>query len=394
MIINNVKIITMEDEDGIIDNGFVRIKDGKIAEIGSGCGKYEASEEQIDGEGGWLFPGFIDAHTHLGICEDSLGFEGDDTNEATDPISPQLRALDGINPFDRCFAEAREAGVTCVAVAPGSANPIGGQICVIKTAGRVVDKMLVKSPAAIKFALGENPKTEYHTKNQAPETRMSVAALIRESLYKARRYAEDKKRAAEDRLKDDEESEGIEEPDYDMKNEALIPLLEGKIPAHFHAHRADDIFTAVRLAEEFGLKYAIIHCTEGYLIADELGIKKARVFAGPNLCDRSKPELRSLSFKNPGILDKNGVCVTLTTDHPVTPIGYLPLCMALAVKEGMNPENALRAITINPARVLGVDDRVGSIKEGKDADLVLYSGDPTNIMNKPIKVLISGKVIE
>ncbi len=391
MIIKNVKVYTM-DTAGVIENGFVAFEDGKITAIGdmSVCPAGLA----LDGEGGWLLPGLIDGHTHLGICEDSLGFEGDDVNEGTDPVSPQLRALDGINPFDRGFEEARQGGITCVAVAPGSANPIGGQISVLKTVGCRVEKMLVRGNAGIKFALGENPKTEYHSKNQGPETRMSVAALIRESLYKARRYGNDKRRAEEDRQKGEEEAEGIEEPDFDIKNEALLPLLNGYVSAHFHAHRADDIATALRICREFGLKCALVHCTEGYLLAEELHEEWAMAFVGPNLCDRSKPELRALSFENPAVLSQFGVMVALTTDHPVIPVQYLPLCAALSVKHGMDYMEALKAMTIYPATILEVDDRVGSLRVGKDADLVLFDGDPLQIMTKVKAVYIDGKQVK
>ncbi len=393
MVISNVKIYTMDENIGIIEHGYVAFEDGKITAVGemTDC---PVCCDAVDGEGGWLLPGLIDGHTHLGICEDSLGFEGDDVNEGTDPVSPQLRAMDGINPFDRCFAEAREGGVTCVAVAPGSANPIGGQIAVLKTAGRVVDSMLLRQPAAIKFALGENPKSEYHSKNQGPETRMSVAALIRESLYKAKRYAEDKEKAAADKLKSEEDAEGIDEPDYDIKHESLIPLLSGEVSAHFHAHRGDDICTALRICREFGVKCTLVHCTEGYLLADELGEAEINALVGPNLCDRSKPELRSLSFENPAVLSRAGVQVGITTDHPVIPLQYLPLCAALAVKSGMDYHQALRGVTIVPAEILGVSDRVGSITPGKDADLTLFDGDPMAIMTAVKQVYIDGKRVK
>lgn len=369
------------DENRIIENGFVQFDGGKITKIGDEIPLNE--DDLYDCSGLTLLPGFIDAHTHLGIAEDSLDFEGDDSNEDSEPITPHMRAIDGINPFDRCFSEARAAGITTAAVAPGSANPIGGQICVLKTYGKRVDSMLVKPTAAIKFALGENPKSTYHAKNLAPTTRMATAALIRETLYKAKRYLEDVEAANAD--------DELDPPEYDIKSESLIPLLKGEISAHFHAHRADDIFTAVRIAQEFSLKYVLIHCTEGHLIADELAELKAPAIVGPNLCDRCKPELRGQTFDNPRILSDAGVKLALTTDHPVTPLQYLPLCAEIATRNGLDPTAALAALTINPAEILGISDKIGSIKVGKDADFVLIDGDP--LSGKVRAVFIDGKLV-
>jgi len=375
MKIENVKIFTMDEEVKIIDCGYVCFENNRITEIGKCDG---------DSSNGWLFPGFIDAHTHLGLIEDSLSFEGDDINETGDPFVPHLRSIDAINPLDRTFEEARQNGVTCVAAGPGSANPIGGQICVLKTAGRRIDNMVIKEPAALKFAFGENPKMVYHGKNQMPETRMTTAAIIRENLFKAVKY-----NTAMDKANEPVE-EAPDEPDFDIKLESLRRVIKGDIPAHFHAHRADDIFTAIRIAKEFNLKYVLIHCTEGHLIADELTKENVCAVIGPNICDRSKPELKSLTFENPKILDENNIKICITTDHPVIPVNYLTLCAALAVKSGMNMYNAFKAITINPAEILGVDDKIGSIKIGKDADLVLFDGNPLDIMTKVKKVWING----
>ena len=382
MRIDNVKILTMESDHGIIKNGYVCFEDGKITEIGESNG---------DGSNGWLLPGIIDAHTHIGLLEDSLTFEGDDINETNDPALPQLRGIDAINPFDRAFEEARENGITCVAAGPGSANPIGGQFCILKTYGKRVDKMVIKEPAAVKFALGENPKNVYHGKNQMPETRMATASIIRENLFKALKYKAAIDKAAE--LDENGEPNG-DEPEFDLKLDALLPVLKGEIPAHFHAHRTDDIFTAIRISKEFNIKYVLIHCTEGHLIADELVEENAFAVVGPSLCDRSKPELKSLTFDTPKVLDQAGLKICLTTDHPVIPVYYLPLCAALAVKSGMDAYNALKAITINPAEILGVDDRIGSIKVGKDADLVLFDGDPLDVRTKVKNVWINGEVIK
>ena len=312
----------------------------------------------------------------------------------TDPVTPQLRAIDAINPLEKCFEEAREGGVTCVASAPGSANPIGGQIAVLKTSGKRIDDMILMAPAAMKFALGENPKTTYHGRNQMPETRMATAAIIRESLIKAQKYSEEMAKAAESREKirlgqadpDDE----IDDPDFDIKCDALIPVIRREIPAHFHAHRADDIFTAIRISKEFNLRCVIVHCTDGHIIAKELSEENIEAFAGPNLCDRSKPELREQSFINPGVMAQAKIKLGITTDHPVIPLQYLPLCAALAVKSGMDRDAALRAITIDPAEILGVSGRVGSIKVGKDADFVLYDGDPFVFSSNIEKVWIDG----
>lgn len=385
MVISGVKIFTMEDS--VIDNGYVIIKDGKISAVGAG----EPDTELIGGdevirENGWMFPGLIDGHTHIGLIEDSLTFEGDDINESSDPSTPQMRGIDAVNPMDRCFTEALSAGVTCVGVGPGSANPVGGQFSVIKTYGKRIDRMIVKSPSSMKFALGENPKNVYHGKNQAPETRMATSSIIREALKKAQKYAEDV-----EKFKNANDDDEIDEPEYDAKNDALLPLLNGEIPAHFHAHRADDIFTAIRIAKEFGLKYKIIHCTEGHLVAEELADEGVEAFVGPNLSDRSKPELVQMTFANAGILDRAGLLISITTDHPVTPLKYLTLCAALAVKEGLNRESAYKALTINPAKILGVDDRIGSIAIGKDADLVIFTGDPLDIFTDVSSVYINGK---
>jgi len=256
----------------------------------------------------------------------------------------------------------------------------------MKTWGRRVDEMVIKNPIAIKFALGENPKSVYHSKGEAPVTRMGTAAIIREQLLKAAKYKKKLEEAAED--------EELDEPDFDYKCEALIPLLEGKLQAHFHAHRADDIFTAIRLAKAFGLDYVIIHCTEGHLITEELMAEGARVLSGPYFCDRSKPELRNQTPKTPGVLSAAGIETAIITDHPVVPVQYLTLCAALAVKEGMGRQEALRALTISPARILRLDGRVGSLKPGKDADLVVFDGDPLSLDTRVKYVAVNGKRVK
>lgn len=382
MYIYNAKIFTMEK--AIIDKGFVMVENGKIAKVAEGT-PYDTTESDINASGASLYPGFIDAHTHLGIIGDGIGFESDDCNEETDPVTPQLRVIDGINPFDKCFEEALQAGITTVLTSPGSANTICGEISAIKTHGKRIDDMLIKN-VAIKFALGENPKTVYHDKDETPITRMATVALIREALYKAKKYAQ-----ALEKSKNDDE---IDPPEYDIKCEALLPLLRKEIAAHFHCHRADDICTALRICKEFDIDCVLVHATEGYKIADILEKEKAKAIVGPIICDRSKPEMKNLDTKNAGILAKNNVEIALCTDHPVIPVQYLFMSGAVAVKNGLDRYKALEAMTITPAKICGIDDRVGSIKVGKDADLVLFNGDPFNVMTSPEMIMINGKVVK
>ena len=384
MLIVNARLYTMAGT--YIENGYLRTEGTVIAELGPMPADAKPNEEVIDAQGAALYPGFVDAHTHLGMWEDGLTFEGDDGNEETDPVTPQLRAIDAINPVDRCFREALGAGITTVVTGPGSANAIGGQMAAIKTYGNCIDRMIVKAPFAIKMALGENPKTVYHGKNQTPSTRMATTALIREQLYKAKRYQEELERAEKD--------EDFDRPEFDIKCEALLPALRREIQVHFHAHRADDIFTAVRIAKEFQLDYVLIHGTESHLIVDGLVEEGTRVLSGPFLSDRSKPELRNQTPATPGILSKAGLRPAIITDHPVIPIQYLPVCAGLAVREGMDHEEALRAITINPAKICGMDHRVGSLEVGKDADLVLFDQDPLTVAAKPKMVVAGGKRVE
>lgn len=383
MKIYNVQIKTMEKRRSI-ENGWIEIENGKIIAVEEGSPDAVGTED-LDGQGKLLIPGFIDAHTHLGIIENGIDFEGDDCNEATDPFTPQLRTIDGINPMDRCFEEAYKRGITSAVVAPGSANPCGGEIIAVKTYGRRVDDMIIK-PVGIKFALGENPKRVYNDRDETPVTRMATAALIREGLTKAKRYLADI-----DAYEIDKENNDM--PEFDLKNHALIPLLRREISAHFHCHRADDMFTAVRIAKEFDLKLVIVHATEGHLIADILGTEKLSAISGPVICDRCKPEMKGLELKNTAELVKNGVKTSICTDHPVIPIQYLPASAAMAVKGGLDSDIALEAITINAAEIAGIDDTTGSIAVGKDADLQLYCGNPLDIMNDPELVMINGKVL-
>ncbi len=385
MILINGKIYTMAKPE-IIENGFIEIKDEKIVKVGS-MEDYTIEGGEIDLEGKMVFPGFIDAHCHVGILEDSLTFEGDDVNESTDPVTPQLRGIDAVNPMDVCFKEALMAGVTTVATGPGSANVIGGSFAILKTHGICIDKMVVKENAAMKFAFGENPKGAYNQKGQTPITRMGAISLIREQLFKAKEYMEKLNEYYENPEENDK-------PDYDIKCESLIPLLKGEIPMKAHAHRADDIFSAIRIAKEFDLKLTLDHCTEGHLIADELSGYGYPCLVGPALIGRSKPELKNKSYITPKVLCEKGLSVSIITDHDVIPLEHLPLCAALAVKAGLPYMEGLKAITINPAKALGISEFTGSIEEGKDADLSIFKTDPLDVMSSPELVIINGKIVK
>ncbi len=384
MLIVNGIIHTMDGP--VIENGYVAISGSKILQAGPMEERPQEWEgERLDAQGGHVCPGFIDVHCHLGMFGDSLGFESEDGNEETDPCTPHLRAIDAVNPLDRCFSEARAAGVTTVLTGPGSANPISGQFAALKTDGRWVDAMILKAPAAMKLALGENPKQVYHDRDESPVTRMATAAIIRESLRKAVEYGEKLDKAAQD--------EDADPPDYDAKLEALLPVVRGDLPVHIHAHRADDIATGIRIASEFGLRCVIVHGTEGHLIPELLVRTGVPVIAGPALGDRSKPELANMSLEAPVLLQRAGVPVAICTDHPEVPIQYLPLCAALAVKGGMDPEEALAAITVNAARIAGLDETLGSLSPGREADIVIASRHPLELLGRVEAVLIGGRRI-
>ncbi len=371
--------------------GDILIKDKKIEKIDTSIdiNNFKEEIEVIDVEGKNIFPGFIDAHTHLGLWEDGIGFEGADGNEETDPITPNLNPIDAINPMDHTFREAYEGGVTSVCVTPGSANVIGGQCIAIKTFGKRIDKMIIKNPVAIKIAFGENPKSCYGQDEKSPQTRMAIAASLRENFKKAQDYMD------EVNFYSESDENDIDRPEYDMKLESLIPVLRRRIPLKAHAHRADDIFTAIRIAKEFDLKLTIDHCTEGHLIVEELLEENGEypIIVGPSITDRSKPELKNLSLKTAGILSNAGIEVSLMTDHPVIPIQHLPMCAGMAIKNGMKKEDALRAISINPAKTLGIDDRVGSIEEGKDADISIWEGSPFGFDGNILYTIIDGKIV-
>jgi imidazolonepropionase-like amidohydrolase len=369
--------------NGIIEAD-VLVKDGKIMEIGKNIVE-PLDAEIIDAKGKFIYPGFIDAHTHMGLWEDGMGFEGADGNEETDPITPQLNPIDGINPMDNTFKEAVQGGITSVCTTPGSANVMGGQCIAIKTHGRRIDTMIIKNPVASKIAFGENPKSCYGKDEKTPQTRMAIASLLRENLKKAEEYLEEMELYME--------HEDHDKPEYDIRMESLLPVLKGEIPFKVHAHRADDIFTAIRVAKEFDIKLTLDHCTEGHLIVEELVEEGYPVIVGPSLSERSKIELRNLTFDTAGVLSNAGLNVSLMTDHPVIPVQYLPMCAGIAVKHGMKKEKAIESITINPAKALGIEDRVGSIEVGKDADIVIWDGCPLEIQSNVIYTIINGKTV-
>lgn len=385
LVIQNGLLHTMEDEKPFY--GDILVKDGKIERIAD---KITASSnaEVIDAKGLNVFPGFIDAHSHLGISEEKISMLGDSCNEGTNPITPTMRAIDAINPMDSAFHNALAVGITGAMIGPGSANAIGGQFAFVKTHGRRIDDMVILAPAAIKIAFGENPITNYGMNGNIPSTRMGIAALIREELYRAKQYFEEQKSQMEKNTNSDTKAW---QKDFTM--ECYRELFEGKIPLKAHAHRVDDIFTAIRIAKEFGLGLTLDHCTEGHLIAEELASEGFPAIVGPSLSSRSKYEVRELDFKTPGVLKKEGVTVAITCDHPVTRIQYLPLCAGIAAREGLGEWNALRAITIDAAKICRVDDRIGSLKEGKDADIVIYDGNPLEIKGTALFTIVDGKIV-
>ena len=381
MVIKGVKIETMCG--CTIDNGYIRTDGDKIVEVAS-MENYIANKDEkcFDYSGCTAIPGLIDAHSHLGLFGDGMGVEGDDGNETSDPATPQIRAIDGINALDKGFSEALDYGVTTVVTGPGSANPISGQAAALKTEGCCVDDMVIVPALAMKMALGENPKNTYAGRSQAPITRMATAAIIREELYRAKRYLEDIGRSEDD--------EDIDAPEYDAKSEALLPVLRGEMPVHIHAHRADDIFTAARIIREFSLKGVIIHATESHLVAERFAKEGIPVVTGPILGTRSKPELAGMSRQAPAVLFKNGIKSAICTDHPEMPQDMLMLSASLAHSFGLERDAALRSVTVWAAEICGLEDRVGTISAGKDADIVIYKNDPISHIEKPEAVFING----
>jgi imidazolonepropionase-like amidohydrolase len=369
-----------------VDDGTVLITDGKVTAVGAGL-PVPDGVPVISAHGSWVLPGFIEAHGHVGVHEEAEGWAGSDSNELTEPVTAHVRALDAINPADLGFRDAVSGGVLAVNVNPGSGNPIGGQTAALKCWGRTADEMLLRAPAGMKSALGENPKRVYGERKQTPSTRLGTAAVIRGALVDAANYLA--KLDAEQRKAEDERKP----VDRDLKLEALGRVLRREIPWRQHCHRADDIATALRLAEEFGYQLVIDHGTEAHLLADILAAKDIPVIIGPLFTSRSKVELRNRSLDNPGKLAAAGVTIAITTDHPVVPINFLAHQAALSVKHGLDRDTALRALTINPARIIGIDDRLGSIEPGKDADLVVWSGDPLDVLSRVEHALIDGTEI-
>lgn len=379
LLIKNGYVKTMAGAD--IPGGNILIDDfGKIAAIGQELEIPEGTQV-IDAGSKLVTPGCVDAHCHIGLHNEAMGWEGMDYNEIVDPVTPQMRAIDSINPMDESFALALQGGVTTACTGPGSANVVGGTFVAIKLYGKRVDKMIVKNPIAMKCAFGENPKRCYgHQAKRAPMTRMGTAAVLRELLFKTQRYLADK--------------EAGKNPAFDMKLEAMIPVIKGELPLKAHAHRADDILTSIRIAKEFGVKLTLDHCTDGSLIADELAEEGYPAFVGPSLGSKSKIELINKSFTTPSELTKAGVKVSIITDAPVIPLQYLPMCAALAANSGLDKEDAWKAITINPAESIGIADRVGSLEVGKDADIVIWTADPmTTVGAESCVTIVDGKVV-
>ena len=379
LLIKNGHIKTMAGSE--LENGAVLIgDDGKIAQVGETIDIPEGCTV-IDAQGHLVTPGLVEAHCHIGLHNEAVGWEGMDYNEGVDPVTPQMRAIDSIWPMDEAFELARRGGVTTCCTGPGSANVLGGTFVAIKTFGKRVDDMIVKDPIAMKCAFGENPKRFYGRQaKKAPFTRMGTAAILRETLFKAKQYQE--------------ELDGGKEPKFDMKLHAMLPVMRGQIPLKAHAHRSDDIFTSIRIAKEFGLGLTLDHCTDGACVAEELALEGYPAFVGPSLGSKTKIELQSKSFEAPGVLHKAGVKVSIITDAPVIPQQYLPMCAGQAVRAGLPMEEGWKAITINPAESIGIADRVGSLEPGKDGDMVIWSDDPlVNVGACALVTVIQGRVV-
>lgn len=387
MLVLNGKVCTMAGKT--YDNGFVYVENGKISAIGDMKeiqGRLSGSRESIvepvlDVNGAWVMPGLIDAHCHVGITEEKWGQAGDDCNEVSAPVTPHLRAIDAINPMDPAFHDAIIGGITSLMTGPGSSNVIGGQSVFMKVQGRSIDNMVLKAPAALKIAFGENPKTNYGGKGIMPCSRMAIAGMLREELWKACCYKEKKEKG------------DIKEGEEDFRMESFIPVLKGEIPLKAHVHRAYDILTAIRIAKEFNVKLTLDHCTEGHLVADEIKESGFPVISGPGFAARSKIEVKNMSFKTAGILERAGIKTAIMSDHPVSLIRYLPLYAGLCVKQGLSMEEGLRAITINAAEICGVQDKTGSLEIGKDADIAIFTGNPMETFTHTLYTIIDGKIV-
>lgn len=364
ILIKNGRILTMGPQ-GTLENGQVLLQNGKIAAVGTSLDAPEATV--LDAKGGYVLPGLIDAHCHIGIYETAIGFPGDDGNETSDPVTPQIRALDGIYPLDPEYGVAVRSGVTTVATGPGSSNPIAGQFVAMKTWGKTMNEMVLKAPLAMKVAFGENPKNCFGKGNRMPVTRMATAALVRDTLYRAKEYVDKKDRA---------EGDPCRMPAFDLKMEALEPVIRREIPLKAHCHRADDIMTVLRITEELGLDVTLDHCTEGYLIADEIAKSGRPAILGPIGGFPQKPEVQLQSLEAAGILHRAGVKVAMMTDLPGNHLWYLPMAVGMCVGAGFPEEEGFKSITINAAEILGLQDRLGSLEPGKDADVAIFSGNP------------------
>lgn len=389
MEIINGLIHTM-GKQGVIKHGAIQVENGKIVWVGT-MGEWQerrraetknreldGSDQVLDAGGGWVLPGIIEAHCHMGITEEKKGQEGDDCNETVHPVTPMLRAIDAINTMDAAFADAVRAGITCANIGPGSANVVGGQFAVVKTSGRRIDDLVLKFPSAMKIAFGENPKVNYAGMNTSPVTRMAIAGLLREELVNARSYLEKSKQNG---------------ADYNLHYEAWRPVFAREIPLKAHVHRVDDIFTAIRIAREFGLDMTLDHCSEGHLVAEEIAASGFPAIVGPDLASRNKIEVQNVAFKTAGILAKAGVMVSITTDHPVSLIQSLPLCVGLSVKHGLSLEDGFKAMTTNAAKICGVSDRIGSIEPGKDADIAVFDGNPMEVFTNTLMTIIDGQIV-
>lgn len=406
----NGRIITMAEDNTSVssteikadyENGYIRMENGKIAAIGDmselGDGfavsgglsvtkdlqGTERDADVLDVQGRLVMPGIIEAHCHMGITEEKKGMEGDDCNENVQPVTPYLRAIDAINTMDAAFDDAVRAGITSAMIGPGSSNVVGGQFAFIKTKGRRIDDLIVLAPAAMKIAFGENPKVNFSGQGKMPVTRMAIAGMLREELFKAKQYLTDRKKA-------EREGKAFEQ---NFRYECWLPVFEKKIPLKAHVHRVDDIFTAVRIAKEFDLRMTLDHCSEGHLIAEELAQEGFPAIVGPDLSSRSKIEVQNVAFKTAGILHQAGMKVAITTDHPVSLIQSLPICAGFCVKSGMPLEAAMRAITIHAAQICNAADRVGSLEVGKDADIAVFDGNPLEVFTNTFCTLINGKIV-
>lgn len=384
IIIVGGKILTMAGD--IWDKGYLCIEKGKIKELGpmkNGAPfplPAGSNVTVINALGCLVMPGLIEAHCHMGITEEKKGMEGDDCNESVSPVTPYLRAIDAINPMDAAFGNAVRAGITSAMIGPGSSNVVGGTFAFVKTFGRCIDEMVVRSPAAMKIAFGENPKVNYSEQEKSPVTRMAIAAMLREELFKAQRYYEKK-------------CAGVKREEEDFRMESWIPVFEKKIPMKAHVHRADDIQTAIRIATEFGLSMTLDHCSEGHLITEKVVESGFPAIVGPDLTSRNKIEVQNMAFKTVGILNRAGVKTAITTDHPVSLIQSLPICAGLAVKSGMDEMEALKSITIYPAEICKVEQRVGSLEQGKDADIAIFDGSPLKVETKTLCTMIEGRIV-